>query len=191
MVDQAVLMRERVLAAAEECLLAGGFTESRLHSEIARRAGLSRPTVYKYAGDQDAIIAAVIQREFETFLGRLRPVLERRAPFPEHLLDVMTFVVEQARVHPLLQAAMRDIPERLLPWFTTRAGALIAQVEPLTVPGIRRYIADGALPDVDPRILVDAMARIALSLVFTNGLFDLSDPVALRAYLTALLPRTG
>ncbi|HEY1966665.1 MAG TPA: TetR/AcrR family transcriptional regulator [Pseudonocardia sp.] len=185
--DQAVLMRDRVLAAAEQCLLEGGFGSSRLHSEIARRAGLSRPTVYKYVGDQDSIIAAVIQREFELFLARLRPVLELRLPFDEHLVAVMTFVVGQAREHPLLQAALRDTPERLLPWFTTRAGALVEQVEPLALPGIRRYIAAGELPDVDPRMLLDALCRIGLSLVFTNGLFDLSDPDALRAYLTSFL----
>jgi AcrR family transcriptional regulator len=190
-VDQAVLMRDRVLAAAEQCLLEGGFGSNRLHSEIARRAGLSRPTVYKYVGDQDCIIAAVIQREFELFLARLRPVLEQQLPFSEHLVAVMTFVIGQAREHPLLQAALRDTPERLLPWFTTRAGALIEQVQPLALPGIQRYIAAGELPDRDPRILLDALCRIALSLVFTNGLFDLTDPEALQVYLRALVPGSG
>ncbi len=186
-------MRAQVLAAAEKCLLEGGFAAGRLHSAIARRAGLSRPTVYKYVGDQDAIIAAVIQREFEGFLQQLRPVLDQELPFAEHLLEVMTFVVGQAREHPLLRAALRDTPDRVLPWFTTHAGGLISQVEPLTLPGVRRYIAAGELPDTDPRLLVDALCRIALSLVFTEGLFDLSEPAALRAYLAALMPgsRTG
>jgi AcrR family transcriptional regulator len=186
--DQAVRMRQRVLAAAEQVLLDGGFTDNRLHSQIARQAGLSRPTVYKYVGDQEAIVAAVIQREFESFLLRLRPVLDQRAPFREHLVSVMTFVVGEARAHPLLQAALRDTPSRVLPWFTTRAGALIEQVEPFALAGIRRYITEGELPDIDPRILHDALCRIALSLVFTNGMFDLSDPDELRRYLTAFLP---
>lgn len=181
-------MRDRVLAAAEKCLLEGGFGSTRLHSEISRRAGLSRPTVYKYVGDQDSIIAAVIQREFDLFLTRLAPVLEQRLPFSEHLVAVMTFVVGQAREHPLLRAALRDTPERLLPWFTTGASALIEQVEPLALPGIRHYVERGELPEVDPRVLLDALCRIALSLVFTNGLFDLSNPDALRTYLSAFLP---
>jgi AcrR family transcriptional regulator len=181
-------MRDQVLAAAEKCLLEGGFGAARLHSAIARRAGLSRPTVYKYVGDQDAIIAAVIQREFEGFLSRLRPVLERRMPFREHLVAVMTVVVGEAREHPLLQVAMRDSPERVLPWFTTHAGALIEQVAPLLEPGLRYYAANGEVPDADPRMIADALCRIALSLVFTNGLYDVSEPDALRAYLTALLP---
>ncbi|MGQ0481805.1 MAG: TetR/AcrR family transcriptional regulator [Pseudonocardia sp.] len=191
--DQAVRMRAQVLAAAEKCLLESGFGAARLHSAIARRAGLSRPTVYKYVGDQDAIIAAVIQREFEGFLARLRPVLDQELPFDEHLLEVMAFVVGHAREHALLRAALRDAPDRVLPWFTTHAGGLISQVEALVLPGVRRYIAAGELPDTDPRLLVDALCRIALSLVFTEGLFDLSEPAALRAYLAALMPgsRTG
>ncbi len=188
MVDQAVHMRARVLAAAETCLLEGGFAAARLHSTIARRAGLSRPTVYKYVGDQDAIIEAVIRREFEAFLGRLAPILERRTTFDEQLVEVMTYVVGEARAHPLLQVARRDVPERLLPWFTTHAGRLIEQVAPMIEPGIRDYIEQGELPDIEPRILVDALCRIALSLVFTNGLYDVSEPEALRAYLTAFLP---
>jgi AcrR family transcriptional regulator len=181
-------MRDQVLAAAETCLLEGGFRAARLHSAIARRAGLSRPTVYKYVGDQDAIIAAVIQREFTGFLDRLRPVLEQRMPFREHLVTVMTVVVREAREHALLQAAMRDSPERVLPWFTTHAGALIEQVTPLLEPGLRHYVATGELPDAEPRMLADALCRTALSLVFTNGLYDVSQPDTLRAYLSALLP---
>jgi AcrR family transcriptional regulator len=181
-------MRAKVLAAAEKCLLEGGFGAARLHSAIALRAGLSRPTVYKYVGDQDAIIAAVIQREFEEFLARLGPVLEPQDDFAEHMVDVLAFVVAEARAHPLLQVAMRDTPEQVLPWFTTHATALISQVEPLALPGLRRYIEAGQLPDLDPRIPLDMVCRIALSLVFTNGLFDVSDPDTLRAYLAAALP---
>jgi AcrR family transcriptional regulator len=181
-------MRARVLAAAQMCLLEGGFGAARLHSTIARRAGLSRPTVYKYVGDQDAIIAAVIQHEFEAFLGRLAPILDQRLTFEDHLLEVMTFVVVEARAHPLLRVAMRDTPEQVLPWFTTHAGRLIEQVEPLLAPGLRHYVERGQLPDLDPRLITDALCRIALSLVFTNGLFDVSDPEALRSYLRAFLP---
>jgi AcrR family transcriptional regulator len=186
-VDQEVQMRARVLAAAEQCLLEKGFGSGRLHSTIARRAGLSRPTVYKYVGDQDAIVAAVIQREFERFLAQLRPLWDEELSFGEHLVRMLSFVVRYAEHHPLLRAALRDAPERVLPWFTARAGALIQQVEPIALPTIRRYIERGELPDADPRILIDAICRLALSLVFTNGMVDLTQPDALRSYVGALV----
>lgn len=181
-------MRARILDAAEQCLLEGGFRSGRLHSAIAARAGLSRPTVYKYVGDQDAISAALIARELTAFLGRLEPLLAAPGPIAEHLVTVLTFVVDYARNHPLLAAAVRDVPEQVLPAFTTRAGELIAQVEPVVRPHLRRRISRGELPDVDPRLLVDLFSRVAISLVFTSGLVDLSDPEALRGYLGALGP---
>jgi AcrR family transcriptional regulator len=91
-VEQAEQIRARVLAAAQECLLEGGFGASRLHSSIARRAGLSRPTVYKYAGDQDSIISALILREVGTLLAQLEPLMDRELPFTEQLVNVMAYV---------------------------------------------------------------------------------------------------
>jgi AcrR family transcriptional regulator len=181
--DQAAVMRERILDAAVECLLRGGFRSARLHSAIARVAGLSRPTVYKYVGDQEAIIGGVIQRELAAFLDELEPLLDQDVPVGEQLENMLVFAVCRAREHTLLDAAMREIPQRLLPWFTTHAAILLGQVEPVLTPRIRRYIDNGQLPELDPRLLADALCRIVLSLVFTSGLLDLTDQTEMRVYL--------
>jgi AcrR family transcriptional regulator len=186
-VPQPDRIRDRVLAAAEEVLLEeGGFGSSRLHSSIARRAGLSRPTVYKYAGDQDAIISALILREVGALLGQLEPMMDGAAPFADQLVDVMTFVVRHAREHRLLQAALRDAPTLVLPWFTTRADLLMERVAGVALSYFAEHPRSDR-PEIDPRLLVDAACRIALSLVFTKGLVDLSDPERLRAYLRTFL----
>ena len=57
--DKAARTRARILDAAAQCLTAGGLGSARLHTAIASLAGLSRPTVYKHVGDQDAIIERV------------------------------------------------------------------------------------------------------------------------------------
>lgn len=183
---QAQQIRARVLAAAQECLLDGGFGSARLHSTIARRAGLSRPTVYKYVGDQDAIVSALILREVGVLLEQLQPLMEEDLPFGEQLINVMAFVVRRGREHLLLQAALRDAPELVLPWFTTRADVLMERVASVALA----YMAEhprADRPAVEPRLLVDACCRIALSLIFTNGLVDLSDQAVLRDYLTTML----
>jgi AcrR family transcriptional regulator len=181
-VEQAERIRARVLAAAEACLLEGGFGASRLHSSIARRAGLSRPTVYKYAGDQDSIISALILREVSALLEQLEPLMDPELPFTEQLVNVMAFVVQHAREHRLLQAALRDAPELVLPWFTTRADLLMERVAGVALIYLEQHPRSDR-PDVEPRFLVDAACRIALSLIFTTGLSDLSDPTVLRNYL--------
>lgn len=185
--DKAARTRARVLDAAAQCLIAGGFRSARLHTAIASLAGLSRPTVYKHVGDQDAILEALVEREVTAFIDQLRPVLEQRQPRGERIVNILVFVVAYAREHPLLQAAANGIPDKLLPWFTTHATAIIEQIEPVVLPYFRQYIDEGELPDCDPRVLVDAIARMALSLIFTSGIVDLNGTEALRRYLTTVV----
>jgi len=128
----------------------------------------------------------VIQRELAAYLDGLEPMLDREVPVRDQLEDMLVFATHRAREHTLLNAAMREIPERLLPWFTTHARTLLEQVEPVLTPRIQRYIDDGQLPDLDPRLLADALCRVVLSLVFTSGLADLAEPAELRAYLRTL-----
>jgi hypothetical protein len=83
------------------------------------------------------------------------------------------------------------MPEKVLPWFTTNAAMVIERVEPVVYPYFRRYIGDGELPDVDPRILMDAVGRMALSLVFTSGIVDLQGEAALREYVSTIVRAIG
>ncbi len=189
--DVATRVRARVLDAAVQCLAAGGFGSDRLLTSISKLAGLSRPTVYKYVGDQDAIIDALLERELTVFIERLRPVLEQRQPRGEQIVNILVFVVHYAREHPLLGGAAADMPEKMLPWFTTNAAKVIERVEPVVYPYFRRYIGDGELPDVDPRILMDAVGRMALSLVFTSGIVDLRGEAAVRDYVSTIVRAIG
>ena len=58
-------------------------------------------------------------------------------------------------------------------------------------PYFRRYIDEGELPDADPRVLMDAVGRMALSLIFTTGIVDLRSPDALRNYVTTVVRAVG
>ncbi len=83
--DAAARIRERILDAATACLLDQGL-DARLHAAIAERAGISRPTVYKYVGDQAAIVAAILERELDRFFAAAVPVLRRSDDLEAHLV---------------------------------------------------------------------------------------------------------
>src|SRR3954464_6883369 len=55
-----------LLDAARECVLAVGVRRTTF-SDVARRAGVSRMTLYRRFGDLEALLAALMTREF----GRL------------------------------------------------------------------------------------------------------------------------
>ena len=125
--DAAVQIRERILDAATECLLAEGL-DARLHAMIAERAGISRPTVYKYVGDQAAIVAAILDREYDRFFGLAVPILRTSDDLEAHLVHAIVFVVDYARDHALLQKALSEHPEVILPALTTGSGPLVERV---------------------------------------------------------------
>ncbi len=200
-------IREQILDAAMECVIELGFT-SRLHAAIAQRAGLSRPTVYKYVGDQNAIFGALFQREITRFFVVLDPVLRgqerslRSDQKPERSLrsdqkperdlrvgfvDAIVFAVQYARAHPLLQKGLRDDPQVVLPWFTVRAKPFVELGANLLTPHFQRLFTPGQLAEVSPKAISEWAFRIIGSLIVTEGIVDTTQEQSLREFVSSLL----
>ncbi|MWA04092.1 TetR family transcriptional regulator [Actinomadura sp. LD22] len=191
-------MHARILDAAAACLTEGGFTSNRMLSAIARRAGVSRPTLYKYGGTLDEIKEALIERELTAYLAEAVPLIDAARWDADYVADLLAFLIGRARAHPLLSAAVRDVPDMVLPWFTVRADITVARVTALAAPVVQDKIDRGELPPVDVPVLIDVLTRVVLSLVFVNSAgVDADDPDDLRRYLRAvtgfvtLLPGRG
>ncbi|GAA1576856.1 TetR/AcrR family transcriptional regulator [Actinomadura kijaniata] len=180
-------IRALILDAAAECLVEGGFANGRLLSAIARRAGISRPTLYKYGGTVEDIREALVRREIAVFAEDLIPRLRTAAWTGDDLVDLLVFVVGYGRRHPLLQAALRDVPEIILPVFTVNAESTIRRISKLLQPLMQEHIDAGRVPPVDVSLLVDALFRVAVSLILVRGPLDLDDPETLRGYLDVAL----
>jgi AcrR family transcriptional regulator len=179
-------VHDRILDAAQHCLLEAGVG-ARLHARIAERAGVSRPTVYKYVGDQDAIVRALFYRDIERMIAEADPVLRSPGSLRDRFVETIVFFVGYAREHALLQKWLSEKPEMVLPWLTVYAGPIVEQGVVFVGPYITQAIADGDFPDVNPRVVVEWCTRLVLSLITTPGTIDTSSPEALRAYVGDLL----
>jgi AcrR family transcriptional regulator len=191
-------IREQILDAAKECVLELGFT-SRLHAAIAQRAGLSRPTLYKYVGDQDAIFGALFQREITRFFVVLDPVLRGRErslrsdqgsqerDLRVGFVDAIVFAVQYARAHPLLQKGLRDDPQVVLPWFTVQAKPFVELGADLLTPHFRRLFTPEQLAEVSPKAISEWAFRIIGSLIVTEGIVDTTQEQSLREFVSSLL----
>ncbi len=191
--DAAARIRERILDAATECMLAEGI-DARLHAMIAERAGISRPTVYKYVGDQAAIVAAILDRELDRFFGAAVPILRRSDDLEAHLVDAIVFVVEYGRGHALLQKALSEHPELILPALTTGSGPLVERVVALFEEQLGRALSqsgptgptDAALT---PRAAAEWGYRIVISLITTpTPALEAEGP---RPYVASLVRLMG
>jgi len=187
MTDRA--LREHILDAAEACLLDNGAL-GRIHGSIAARAGVSRPTVYKYVGDQDEIIGALLLREADRFLRMLAPLIESCDSLREWLEEFVVVSVGHIRDSPLFTRLLSDQPQFLLPWLTTHAepnlrGALSSMAPQLA----HEHPGPG---EAQVAIVVEWAIRLAVSLVTTpSSLTSLATEEDLRRHLKVLLDIPG
>lgn len=182
-------VRERILDAATQCLVESGL-DARLHARIAERAGVSRPTLYKYIGDQTAILDAVRDREFESFFSAAVPLLRRTDDLRDGLVDAIVFVVDYGHHHALLQKALRDNPELILPALTTESGPLVDRIHDMFGDQVERALA-AIDSDLEARVVVEWSYRLAVSLLTTPSGPSTDTPDRLRAYIDGLLKLSG
>jgi AcrR family transcriptional regulator len=118
--------RDRILDAAFQAVASFGL--SRFTTlDVARLAGLSRQTVYRYFVSKDALIQALVAREEEAFLDGVRAAYARHGRLEDAMREAVLFCLRAAREHPLLGRLLASEPEVFLPYLTTRAGGVIAR----------------------------------------------------------------
>lgn len=160
--------RSRILDAARECFIEAPHAE-RMHALIAERAGLSRPTVYKYVGDQQAIKDAVLERETLGFIAALGPTFARRLPLPVHFRELVVAGVLHLRTNTLFQILLDTSPATVTKALTVDLAPTLRQggevAEPL-VTELFPATADAALP---LELLFEWGIRLTLSLATTSS----------------------
>ena len=177
---------DRILDAAAASYVERGPSGTR-HRTIAERAGVSRPTVYKYAGDQEAIARALLERELDRFFAAVAEVIARELSVRDRFVEALTFTVGYAAEHELFQRLLADQPEIVLPWLTTNSAPIIDRTVEVASPQLARAIDRGELRRVDPRVAAEWIARLAISLITTPSVTtDLTEPARLRRFVDDL-----
>jgi AcrR family transcriptional regulator len=156
---------EQILDAAYELLLAVGMRRMNM-ADIARRADVSRATLYRRWPNVHAVVGALTTREF----ARLAP-----AAFGRKAKDARTAVVDgivttvrAVRSHPLTRKIIEVDPEFLLPYLLERPGtSTVAQLDLLVA----------ALKSSDNSIRRGNRAAQARALWLAAWSFTLTAPV--------------
>ena len=79
-----------MLDAAEECFTRFGVSKTTVE-DVARAAGISRATVYRYFSDgRDEIILGVVVRETDRYLTRLSSRIARQAGLAEAIVEYIS-----------------------------------------------------------------------------------------------------
>lgn len=189
--------RDRLLDAALETAAVHGLAKLSV-GDVARRAGLSRQTLYKHFPSKEALVAETILREAQRMVTRIVDASDAEAD-PERSLEVAILTtLRVARDHPLLDRLVRTEPEALLPFLVADGGVIGTAVR-----SIVERIVDQKVPGLEPLVLrrvADMVSRLlisyavnapddppeevarALSQILTGGLaYMLTDDLALVA----------
>lgn len=117
--------RDRVVGVAMESYWREGVDGISLN-ELCRRAGVSKPGLYREFGGEDGLMDATLAHYAETVLApSLEPIMSRR-PFVEVLTEVVETLTDVNRAGPAgcLLVRMQQSPARLGPTVTARVDAL-------------------------------------------------------------------
>jgi AcrR family transcriptional regulator len=153
-------MQDRILRAAVEAATLHGLTRLSV-ADVAKRAGLSRPTLYKHYPSKDALVSAAVQREAETTIGVVRAVVDPIDDPADALRAGVLTALRLVREHPLLDRIVRAEPEVLVPLLTVD--------DSIVMPAIRRPVEEmvgdkiPGLDDVARRRIADLLARLVVS----------------------------
>jgi AcrR family transcriptional regulator len=144
-----------LLDAARACVLAVGVRRTTF-SDVARRAGVSRMTLYRRYPDLEALLAALMTREFGRLIAEAR---EHASELPSTRERVVATVVHGARAlagDPLFGRLVDLDPELLLPYVTVRLGG----VQRIAVAGTAHELQAGDVSvrsDASPEVLAQGI----------------------------------
>jgi AcrR family transcriptional regulator len=129
--------------------------------EVARVAGVSRQTVYRYFRDRDELVAAVVRRDVEATLAATRAAIAGIGDLRQALQVGIAVVLRRAREHPVLDALLASEADVLIP-FLSSPGSPVLRV---ALPMLEELVATRlpTLPVGRLRIFADAVARILVS----------------------------
>lgn len=155
-----------VLVAARACILAVGLRRTTI-ADIARRAGLSRMTVYRQYGDLSAIVGALLTTELVALIDVAGAEVSRLTTGRDRLVAAAGLVVERLAVHPLWCRVLDLDPELLLPLVVDRFGGTQKAAIEVVAEQVRQGQADGSVRDGDPGLLATCLLLTAQSFVFS------------------------
>ena len=142
-----------LLDAARECVLSVGVRRTTL-TDVAKRAGTSRMTVYRRFPGVTSLVAALLTRELGALLTRIRSV---DAPDARRKLVAAGVLAARLLVaDPLLSSVLDRDPELLLPYLVQRVGSTQRLAEKFVTEQLTEGHADGSIREAP----VVAQARL-------------------------------
>ena len=173
---------EAILDAAVAEFEQHGFRRVAL-DDVARRARVSRTTIYRRFSNKDELIAAVIERENVLLFADIANELKQAGPQSNYYVEAFTLAIVKFRRHRVLDRMIRDEPGVVLERAEQHYGAAILRMaEALRVifpTGLAERIGEQAVTE-----LADTILRYAAMVLLLPSAQPLETADDIRAFAT-------
>ncbi|TJZ56900.1 TetR/AcrR family transcriptional regulator [Streptomyces piniterrae] len=186
-------LTEKILDAAREQFMTFGLRRSTV-DDVAKRAKVSRVTVYRRVGNKDELVQQVLLREYRQFVSEVDAAVAGLPTMEERMVEGFAAILRLIRGHPLIGGLMRLEPETMLPYLTLESGPSFLAMRGYLAGHLRRARRGEGSAAGDPTPVAELMVRITVSFLLNPvSCFELDDDEQARAfarrYLMPLLDR--
>ncbi|GAB2650657.1 TetR/AcrR family transcriptional regulator [Prescottella soli] len=151
---------DQILDATRSCVLDFGLRRTTL-AEVARRAGVSRPTVYRRWPDTRAVVADLLTREIRIAI----PDMDGDEPARIQVVRAVVDVATGMREHPLFVKILRSDPDLLMTYVVDRLGASQRAIVEAVARAVAAGQSDGSIRAGEPVHIAAMVLLIAQSAV--------------------------
>jgi AcrR family transcriptional regulator len=179
-------VREFYLDAARSAIVDVGLRRLTM-IEVARRAGVSRMTLYRVWPDADRMVADLMTREWESVVAEQEG---HDANAVDRLVHVLVGASHSMRHNDLYRRIMQLDRESVLPYMLDRRGRTQNLILRLTREAIIDGQGRGEIRDGNPDVIARAILLATQGFVLTMGtMLDGASEAELDAEETTLLRR--
>ena len=178
---------DAVLDAVRDCVMAVGVRRTTM-TDVARRAGVSRMTLYRRWPDVRTLVGDLMTREWIAVATGAMPERRPGVPVRGVITEGLVAAVRAFGVHPLFRKILDVDPELLLPYVLDRRGASQDALLDMLTAALREGHADGSVRTAHPVRQARSVLLIVQSFTLSlRTMADEDDPgLAAEAFLGEL-----
>lgn len=181
---------EVILEAANRCFNRFGIRRTTVE-DVAREAGVSRGSVYRYFRDKNDLVEQVMVRNSSRFFEDVAARMRSKGTFAAKLAEAAVMARSYRESDPIYAGLAATEPETLAVLLTTQATPLIEMAIEFLRPLIAEAKGTGELrADLDDDRAAEWCVRIITSLITTPSItIDLDDEDAVRTFVAEHIVR--
>jgi len=169
--------QQKILDAAIGCVTQWGVAKTSLN-DIAKAAGVTRPTVYSYFSNRDEVIKAALLQSGITFATRLLAHIDQYHSAQDRLLEAIAFGIEHLPDEPYLAVLTRAD----LSGYISEDALNDANGQQILLALFQEIFRAQPIADEELLEVIELSTRMTLSLLIITGPVA-RGPEELRAFL--------